>query len=253
MGCVCLQEVDDSLPEGVEPLVLWQPPEGAGGQPVLVHSLLTRFLRPHQREGVQFMFECVAGLRMPEGQGGRPAGRCWLSPGAVLRLLAAAHWQPLLIWQPPGHQAKPDALPALLAAGCILADDMGLGKTLQVGQPHMQPPRAAGSRWRGCEAADGKLMPRSPLQTRHSRPPDGTMLALQPQTTAEAADAFGRPQGISLLWTLLQNGHELLGGVPLARRVIIVCPPSLVSRACSALASCLPDAAMCCRPFPMGT
>ncbi len=36
-------------------------------------------------------------------------------------------------------------------------------------------------------------------------------------------------QGISLLWTLLQNGHELLGGTPMAKRVIICCPTSLVS------------------------
>lgn len=36
-------------------------------------------------------------------------------------------------------------------------------------------------------------------------------------------------QGIALLWTLLQSGHELLGGNPLAKRVIICCPTSLVS------------------------
>ena len=36
-------------------------------------------------------------------------------------------------------------------------------------------------------------------------------------------------QGIALLWTLLQSGHEQLGGAPLAKRVIICCPTSLVS------------------------
>lgn len=36
-------------------------------------------------------------------------------------------------------------------------------------------------------------------------------------------------QGITLLWTLLNNGHEELGGMPMARRVIICCPTSLVS------------------------
>ncbi|XP_059653740.1 protein CHROMATIN REMODELING 25 [Cornus florida] len=62
-------EVSDeivSLPEGVEPLVLWQPQECEGGAnnlfPIVVDPLLVRFLRPHQREGVQFMFECVSGL-----------------------------------------------------------------------------------------------------------------------------------------------------------------------------------------------
>jgi DNA repair and recombination RAD54-like protein len=106
------------LPPGIEPLVLWEPPPGTEGNPVRVDNMLTRFLRPHQREGVQFMFECVCGLRSYEGN------------------------------------------------GCILADDMGLGKTLQ---------------------------------------------------------------GITLLWTLLNNGHEALGGAPLARRIIICCPTSLVS------------------------
>lgn len=36
-------------------------------------------------------------------------------------------------------------------------------------------------------------------------------------------------QGITLLWTLLQNGHEALGGAPLAKRAIICCPTSLVA------------------------
>ncbi|GAB4814175.1 hypothetical protein N2152v2_001221 [Parachlorella kessleri] len=121
------------LPPGVEPLVLWEPPPGdttgssstvkpgsssSSGGAVVVDDMLTAWLRPHQREGVQFMFECVCGLRKFEGQ------------------------------------------------GCILADDMGLGKTLQ---------------------------------------------------------------GITLLWTLLNAGHGLLGGTPIARRVIICCPTSLVS------------------------
>ena len=36
-------------------------------------------------------------------------------------------------------------------------------------------------------------------------------------------------QAISLIWTLLRNGHELLGGSPIAKRCIICCPTSLVS------------------------
>ncbi|GAB2217617.1 hypothetical protein Drorol1_Dr00000817 [Drosera rotundifolia] len=60
------EEEDMSLPPGVEPLILWQP-EGAedgdcGKAPIVVEALLSRYLRPHQREGVQFMFECVSGL-----------------------------------------------------------------------------------------------------------------------------------------------------------------------------------------------
>ena len=59
----------DGGPPPGEPLVLWQPPEGETGAAVDVDPMLTRWLRPHQREGVQFMFDCVCGLRSDIGQG----------------------------------------------------------------------------------------------------------------------------------------------------------------------------------------
>ncbi|XP_078429720.1 DNA repair/recombination protein isoform X2 [Wolffia australiana] len=37
---------------------------------IVVDPLLVRYLRPHQREGVQFMFECVSGLSSDEGISG---------------------------------------------------------------------------------------------------------------------------------------------------------------------------------------
>ena len=36
-------------------------------------------------------------------------------------------------------------------------------------------------------------------------------------------------QGITLMWTLLRQGAIALGGRPIARRAIVVCPTSLVS------------------------
>ena len=60
---------EEELPPGVEPLVLWEPPEGSTGKPILVDNMLTRFLRPHQREGVRFLFGCVTGLRSSGKQG----------------------------------------------------------------------------------------------------------------------------------------------------------------------------------------
>ncbi|KAM3305829.1 protein CHROMATIN REMODELING 25-like [Capsicum chacoense] len=62
-----IDAVEDNLelPPGVEPLVLWQPEEiaeeGYSVVSITVDPLLVRFLRPHQREGVQFMFDCVSG------------------------------------------------------------------------------------------------------------------------------------------------------------------------------------------------
>ncbi|KAI9001004.1 SNF2 family N-terminal domain-containing protein [Trametes punicea] len=37
--------------------------------PVVVDPVLARHLRPHQKEGVRFLYECVMGLRKHEGQG----------------------------------------------------------------------------------------------------------------------------------------------------------------------------------------
>ncbi|KAH9313819.1 hypothetical protein KI387_022446, partial [Taxus chinensis] len=117
-------EEEPCLPPGIEPLVLWHPEctddAGVESKPIVVDPVLVRFLRPHQREGVQFMFECVAGLR--------------------------------------DFSKANESL-----AGCILADDMGLGKTLQ---------------------------------------------------------------SITLLYTMLRQGFN---GKPMAKRVIIVTPTSLVS------------------------
>ncbi|ESQ47978.1 hypothetical protein EUTSA_v10020013mg [Eutrema salsugineum] len=54
------------LPPEIDPLVLWELEESEEGMSnatkIAVHPLLVRFLRPHQREGVQFMFDCVSGL-----------------------------------------------------------------------------------------------------------------------------------------------------------------------------------------------
>ena len=51
----------------IVPLILWAPKEGTGetGSPVSVDPVLCKFLREHQREGVQFMFDCVHGLKGP--------------------------------------------------------------------------------------------------------------------------------------------------------------------------------------------
>jgi len=100
-------------------LVLCRGVEAHGTVDIVVDPGLTQHLRPHQREGVRFLFECVSGMRRG---------------------------------QFPGR-------------GCILADAMGLGKTLQT---------------------------------------------------------------ITLIWTLLKQGARGRGGLPLARKAVVVCPASLV-------------------------
>jgi len=57
-----------------EPLVLWTDKASASGDENPPHKVevvpqLASKLRPHQREGVTFLFECTMGLRGFEGQG----------------------------------------------------------------------------------------------------------------------------------------------------------------------------------------
>ncbi|XP_042427998.1 DNA repair and recombination protein RAD54-like [Zingiber officinale] len=64
---------DQLLPPGIEPLILWQADgtDKTNDLPQIeVDALLVRYLRPHQREGVQFMFECVSGLSGSDGVSG---------------------------------------------------------------------------------------------------------------------------------------------------------------------------------------
>ena len=72
------QPLHDPEEEGA--LVLYSPPPvsehdklklDASKVPVhvVVDPLLSRVLRPHQREGVKFMYECVTGVRIPDSHG----------------------------------------------------------------------------------------------------------------------------------------------------------------------------------------
>lgn len=51
-----------------EPVVLWRDPDDDTNVVQVIPQLASR-LRPHQREGVQFLFECTMGLRGFEGEG----------------------------------------------------------------------------------------------------------------------------------------------------------------------------------------
>eukprot|EP01132_Coremiostelium_polycephalum_P001400 gene1400-1769_t len=62
-------------PNSPDSLVLYYPPESGtdeSGTPVthvVVDPFISKHLRPHQRVGVQFLFDCVSGIRHPFGNG----------------------------------------------------------------------------------------------------------------------------------------------------------------------------------------
>ncbi|XP_071716163.1 protein CHROMATIN REMODELING 25 [Rutidosis leptorrhynchoides] len=66
-------EESTKLPPDIEPLILWQSEKCEDGDGRLIRievdHILVKFLRPHQREGVQFMFECVSGVCSPDING----------------------------------------------------------------------------------------------------------------------------------------------------------------------------------------
>lgn len=76
MGMMMDEEADDESGPNMnnnglppfEPLVLWTDPDDPMNKIEVVPSLACK-LRPHQREGVQFLFECTMGMRGFEGQG----------------------------------------------------------------------------------------------------------------------------------------------------------------------------------------
>lgn len=48
---------------------LWFAGDGEEGSPVRVEAMLTKFLREHQRDGLQFLFDCVTGRKANEFEG----------------------------------------------------------------------------------------------------------------------------------------------------------------------------------------
>ena len=102
---------------------LWSSGGGREGKvmPVVVDPYLARSLRPHQEEGIRFMYR----WGRIEGGVGTSQGRHpqWPQCGLPSKLLPKSSL-PILRCTMESQSRE--------AAGCILADEMGLGKTLQV-------------------------------------------------------------------------------------------------------------------------
>jgi len=178
---------DAKPPEGFEPLIIWSPSgEELAANPLLasieVPPIVCKWLRPHQREGVKFMAECVLGLKNLMGEqtkkkkstekknddnNNQKDAEGDVKEGENAMDVLSEHnnqWPTSPSPSPSPSPPPPSVSVNNPGAGTILADDMGLGKTLQ---------------------------------------------------------------SVGLIYTLLTQGFEV--GSPIARKVIVVTPTSLVS------------------------
>ncbi|KAF2213149.1 hypothetical protein CERZMDRAFT_39739 [Cercospora zeae-maydis SCOH1-5] len=99
-------------------LVMQRPskvPKGKQVVDVVVDPLLTRHLRPHQRQGVQFMYECVMGMKDYDGEGAVLADEMGL--GKTLQTIALL-WT--LLKQNPIFEEPPVIKKALIVCPVTL-------------------------------------------------------------------------------------------------------------------------------------
>lgn len=69
----------------------WHVGEGQEGAAIRVDDMLTKFLRAHQREGLQFLFDCVTGQKGFDGRG-------WCAPVAMPAGTRAMQRTPVPRW-----------------------------------------------------------------------------------------------------------------------------------------------------------
>lgn len=93
-------------------------PKGRQIVDVVVDPLLTKHLRPHQREGVQFLYECVMGLRDFNGEGAILADDMGL--GKTLQTITLL-WT--LLKQNPIYEAPPVVKKALIVCPVTLINN----------------------------------------------------------------------------------------------------------------------------------
>lgn len=108
-------------PDAPEALVMKRPanaPKGKQIVDVVVDPFLAKHLRDHQRQGVQFLYECVMGMRLAEGQGAILADQMGL--GKTLQTIALL-WT--LLKQNPVYEDPPVVKKALIVCPASLINN----------------------------------------------------------------------------------------------------------------------------------
>ncbi|KAE8144545.1 SNF2 family N-terminal domain-containing protein [Aspergillus avenaceus] len=93
-------------------------PKGKRIVDVVVDPILAKHLRPHQREGVKFLYECVMGMRSFNGQGAILADDMGL--GKTLQTIALL-WT--LLKQNPVYESPPEVKKALIVCPVTLINN----------------------------------------------------------------------------------------------------------------------------------
>ncbi|KAE8351264.1 SNF2 family N-terminal domain-containing protein [Aspergillus coremiiformis] len=93
-------------------------PKGKRIVDVVVDPILAKHLRPHQREGVKFLYECVMGMRSFNGQGAILADDMGL--GKTLQTITLL-WT--LLKQNPIHESPPEVKKALIVCPVTLINN----------------------------------------------------------------------------------------------------------------------------------
>ena len=74
-------------------------PNGHAVVPVVIDPYVCRQLRPHQKEGVKFMWECCMGLRDPSLSGAILADEMGLGKTLQVNPLSSPSQLPPTLWQ----------------------------------------------------------------------------------------------------------------------------------------------------------
>eukprot|EP00741_Cyanophora_paradoxa_P002544 tig00000605_g2468.t1 len=186
---------------------------GPPATPVVVDPILSNHLRPHQREGVQFLYDCVTGRRTGEPSGCILADEMGL--GKTLQAIA-------LIWTllKQGPRGTPLAKKAVVVAPASLVQNWAKEVKRWLGNERLHPVVAASS----PDAKASDLL--KEFELAQHRP----LLLISYELYKKHRDRINGLKSIGLL--VCDEGHRLknaagndttaaLAGIPTPRRVIL--------------------------------
>lgn len=203
-----VSEESEPLPPGIDPLVLWQLEESKETDgdfaSIVVDPLLVKFLRPHQREGVQFMFDCVSGILSDANING-----CILADdmglGKTLQSITLLY---TLLCQ--GFEGKPMVKKAIIVTLTSLVSNWEAEIRKWIGERVKLLPLCESTREDVVSGMDSFTSPRSPLQ----------VLIVSYETFGMHSAKFSESGSCDLL--ICDEAHRLKNDQTLTNRVMTV-------------------------------